>query len=155
MERWIIRKVGGSEVLRVREGQQFEWADVIHAPDWIGRHTDEELAGLGFEVERIAIEAPPEPERPVIASRRQFFKALALRGHISQAEALAAVTVNAIPAALQAEIDELPEAERFGAQMDVAGAAEFDSRHPLTLRLGAGLMSADALSEFFAFAKTL
>lgn len=155
MERWIIRRVGGSQMLRVREGQQFEWADVIHAQDWIGRHSDEELSELGFEVEHVAIEAPLEPERPVVASRRQFFKALALRGLISQAEALAAVTINAIPAALQTEINKLPETERFGAEMDVAGAAEFDSRHPLTVRLGSGLMSPTALIEFFAFAKTL
>ncbi|MEN5279280.1 hypothetical protein ABE527_20370, partial [Brucella sp. TWI432] len=71
-------------------------------------------------------------------SRRQFFKYLAVLEIISRQEALAALQSGAIPAPLQAIIDQLPtEDDRFQAQMFIIGAQNFNRLHPLseTVRL--------------------
>ena len=74
-------------------------------------------------------------------SRRQFFQYLAVLGIIIRQEALAALQSGAIPAPLQAIIDELPtEDDQFEAQMFIIGAQNFDRLHPLsdTVRLALG-----------------
>lgn len=71
-------------------------------------------------------------------SRRQFFQYLAVLGIISGQEALAALQSGAIPAPLQAIIDQLPtEDDQFEAQMFIIGAQNFNRLHPLsdTVRL--------------------
>ncbi|MBK0022208.1 hypothetical protein IAE29_12825 [Ochrobactrum sp. S46] len=85
------------------------------------------------------VEPEPQPEPiPDEISRRQFFQYLAVLGIISRQEALAALQSGAIPAPLQAIIDELPtEDDQFEAQMFIIGAQNFDHLHPLsdTVRL--------------------
>ncbi|MBP1091948.1 hypothetical protein [Bradyrhizobium diazoefficiens] len=78
----------------------------------------------------------PPPPVPDLISDRQFFQQLAIQGVITQADALAAVKTGEIPAALQTLIDAMPQDQRFGATMIVAGATAFQRNHPLTLAIG-------------------
>lgn len=84
----------------------------------------------------------PEPEAtPYEISRRQFFQYLAVLEIITRQEALAALQSGAIPAPLQAIIDQLPtENDQFEAQMFIVGAQNFNRLHPLseTVRLSLG-----------------
>lgn len=68
------------------------------------------------------IELPPEPEPvPAEVNRRQILTALGMRGWISEAEAEAALTNGARPAAVDAIISQMPEDQRFAARMKWAG----------------------------------
>lgn len=70
-------------------------------------------------------------------SDRQFFQQLAIDGVISEEEAEAAVASGAIPTAMLALIDELSQAQRFGARMMLKGATVFQRHHPLIETIGA------------------
>jgi hypothetical protein len=101
---------------------------------------------------------PPEPPAvvPASVSDRQFFQALAIRGEITEDEALDAVGPGIIPAAMVALIDQLPEAERFGAKMLIRGATVFERANPLADLIGSLFgWDGDALDEFWTFAATL
>lgn len=80
--------------------------------------------------------APPPRAAPTSISDRQFFQQLAIDGVISEAEAEAAVATGAIPAAMLALIDALPEVQRFGARMMLKGATVFERHHVLTVTIG-------------------
>lgn len=96
------------------------------------------------------------PVVPASVSDRQFFQALAIRGEITEEEALDAVGPGIIPAAMLALIDQLPEAERFGAKMLIRGATVFERANPLADLIGALFgWDAEALDEFWTFAATL
>lgn len=85
------------------------------------------------------------PPVPSSISDRQFFQQLAVQGIITQAEALAAVRVGAIPAALQSIVDTIVDpAHKFAAQMLLSGAVEFRRDHPLTGAIGASYGWGDA-----------
>jgi hypothetical protein len=71
------------------------------------------------------------PDVPAIISDRQFFQNLALRGVITQAEALAAVGPGTIPPAMAAFVAQLPQADQFAANMLLTGATEFNRYHPI------------------------
>lgn len=78
---------------------------------------------------------------PEEISRRQFFQQLAVMEIITKDEAMAALQSGAIPAALQAILDQLPtDDDRFNAQMLIIGAAAFNCHHALseTVRLAFG-----------------
>lgn len=77
----------------------------------------------------------PEPTPPSI-SDRQFFHILAIDGHITEAEALAAVKTGDPPAAFETFIGSLPEGQRFGARMLLEGATTFERNHPLANAFG-------------------
>lgn len=79
---------------------------------------------------------PPPPPVPAEISDRQFFHILAVDGLITEAEALAAVKTGDAPAAFEAFIASLPEAERFNARMLLEGATTFRRDHPLTNAFG-------------------
>lgn len=151
MARWIIRSVGGNEVLRVRDFEQFTFADVTYPAGFFAGVEDEAIVALGFGVEHLAEELP---EQPIIVSRLQFFRGLWKRELISQQEAVAAVK-GAIPHQLQEIIDQLPEDARGDAEIVVAGASEFDSSHPLNTLIGSHLMSPAEIRGFYLFAKSL
>jgi hypothetical protein len=70
-------------------------------------------------------------------SDRQFFQQLAIRGAITQAEALAAVCTGTLPTSLAALVAELPSDQQFAATMLLSGAVEFNRNHPLVAVLGA------------------
>ena len=105
-----------------------------------------------------AFSPPPPPPVPIpgAVSDRQFFQALALSNLITREEALAAVKTGDIPAALQAVIDGLAEAERFQATMLLAGAVEFRRDHALVevVRLARGMTPAQ-VDDLFRLAGSL
>lgn len=89
---------------------------------------------------------------PEEISDRQFFHGLAKQGIISQAEALEAVGPGILPAALDALVEQMPEADRFDVRMLLRGATIFQRSHPMTAALAAafGWGSADT-DEFWRF----
>lgn len=96
------------------------------------------------------------PAVPISISDRQCFEQLAVQGIISQEDALAAVKIGAIPAALQQVIDGLPPGQQFGASMIVSGATIFQRHHPLTIAIGAASgWTADQIHAFFRAAAVL
>jgi hypothetical protein len=100
---------------------------------------------------------PPPPAVPGQISDRQFFQQLALVGTITEAEALSAVKVGTIPAALQGFVDGIKDPEQqFSANMLLAGATVFERDHPLTDAIGeAQGMSPDQVDAFFTAAAAL
>ena len=72
-----------------------------------------------------------EPTIPDIISDRQCFQQLAMVGKVSQDEALAAVTVGALPKAVADGIAALPADRQFGARMLLCGATSFERLHPM------------------------
>lgn len=76
---------------------------------------------------------PPAPVVPHLISDRQFFQTLANRSLISKAEALAAVKVGELPAAMLALIGQiLDEEAAFAVEMAISGATTFERDHPDT-----------------------
>lgn len=95
---------------------------------------------------------PPEPPFvPQIISDRQFFHQAAIAGIITQDEALAAVSIGAIPAVLQTIVDGIPDTnEQFAAKMLLSGATVFDRNHPLAEAVGASLgWTVEQIDQFF------
>ncbi|MEN3236442.1 MULTISPECIES: hypothetical protein [Methylobacterium] len=92
----------------------------------------------GLAGQLAAREAPAADVLPAI-SDRQFFQALAQAGAITADEALAAVMTGRLPAAIEAAVSALPEAERFAARMLLSGATAFERGHPMVARLGAAI----------------
>lgn len=101
-----------------------------------------------------AAPAPIDPD--MVISDRQFFQELANRALISQAEALAAVKVGDLPVAMVGLVAQLPEADRFSAEMMLSGATEFRRSHPLTNLLGVMFgWDAGEIDQFWADAAAL
>lgn len=98
----------------------------------------------------------PAPAVPAQISDRQFFQALAMADTISQAEALAAVKTGDIPAQMQAVIAGMAEADRFNAEMLLAGATVFVRANPMTEALRAAMgWSAEQTDELWRVAAEL
>jgi hypothetical protein len=112
--------------------------------------TDEQLATYG--VTRVVV-----PDVPAQISDRQFFQQLALVGTITQDEALAAVATGAIPAALTAFINAIPDpTAQFNAKMLLMGATIFERNHPLTMAVAAAQgMTPEQVDGFFIAAAQL
>jgi hypothetical protein len=93
---------------------------------------------------------------PSAISDRQFFQRLAEQGVITQAEALSAVKVGAIPATLQALINQMPQDQQFAALMIVSGGTTFERMHPMTIAIGTAYgWSSDEIDAFFTAAAVL
>lgn len=92
----------------------------------------------------VADYVPPPPPFINEISDRQFFQQLAIDGEITQGEALDAVKTGAIPAALQAVIDKLPDAQKFTVEMLVSGATKFEYTNPFTSILAQALGRTEA-----------
>ena len=105
----------------------------------------------GTVCETVDVEDVPteQPQMVESISRRQFFQLLAMKGFVSQDEAVAAMG-GVLPAALVALVDQLPESDRFTAKMLLLGATEFHRSHPLTDTFGMafGISSAE-VDEFW------
>ena len=121
------------------EGVEGEWHFAVH--DGYATKLGQSIwdATLSGDFAPIGEYVPPSPEpeaTPDEISRRQFFQYLAVLEIITRQEALAALQSGAIPAPLQAIIDELPsEDDRFEAQMFIIGAQNFNRLHWLTDRV--------------------
>lgn len=100
---------------------------------------------------------PPAPPVPQTISDRQFFQQLAIMDIISKEEALAAVKTGNIPAVLLDFVDAIADPEaRFGVNMLLSGATEFQRAHPLTEAIGAGQgMSSSDIDAFWRAASTI
>lgn len=123
----------GTVEIPVRPGENFAW-------------NGEEWAPSG----------PPPVVIPETISDRQFFQALANRQLITKAEALAAVSVGTLPAAMDALLAGMPEDEEFAARMLLQGATQFNRSHPLTLAFGAGFgMTPEQIDELWIEADAL
>lgn len=88
---------------------------------------------------------------PQIISDRQFFQQAAISGIITEDEALAAVSIGAIPTVLQTIVDGIPDSsQQFAAKMLLSGATTFDRSHPLTevVRASLGWTTAQ-IDQFF------
>ncbi len=99
-----------------------------------------------------AFAAPPPPALvvPASISRRQLLLAMAGAGLITDAEALAAATTGAVPAAIDAVFAQLPAAEALAARITWAtmGVAERD--HALiTALIAAGLATSAEVDALF------
>lgn len=64
-------------------------------------------------------------------SDRQCFEQLAVLGKVSTDEALAAVTVGALPKVVTDGIAQLPAEQQFPARMLLCGATSFHRAHPM------------------------
>lgn len=93
----------------------------------------------------LPFEPAPEPfELPLGAiSDRQFAQQLAVRGTITEAEALAWAARGDLPEAMETAIAALPEGDRFAARMLLSSATAYERAHPLVTVLG-GLLGYDA-----------
>lgn len=85
----------------------------------------------------VAPYSAPAISVPAIISDRQFFQQLANQGLITQAEALSAVKIGALPATLEGLVSLLPAEQQFPARMMLSGATQFERSHPLTNVIGA------------------
>ena len=106
----------------------------------------------------VGVEPPPPPPAPVPASisDRQFFQGLALQTIITQDEALAAVKTGDLPPLIAAYVAELPDAEKFSAEMLLSGATVFERAHPFTARFGLAMGWTDVqLDDFWRFCGAL
>jgi hypothetical protein len=90
-------------------------------------------------------------------SDRQFFQEAAMMGLITQDEALQAVKVGAIPAALQSIVDAITDPNaKFAATMLLAGATTFQRDNALTNQVGMAMGWTSAqLDDFFLAAALL
>jgi len=100
--------------------------------------------------------APPPAPVPQAISRRQFFQQLAVQAIITQADAISAIKVGAIPSPLQTLINALPSDQQFAATMMITGAADFMRAHPLTISIGTAYgMTTTQIDQFFQAAAAL
>ena len=91
---------------------------------------------------------PAPPPVPIAITVRQFALEAKARGLMPQAEAVAFVSVRAIPAAIQAVLATMPAEARDEAEITVAAALEFDRHHPLTLAIADAMRGDDPLEMF-------
>ena len=109
-----------------------------------------------WDGEKWAPSGPPAPVAPETISDRQFFQALANRQLITKAEALAAVSVGTLPAAMDALLAGMSEDDEFAARMLLQGATQFNRSHPLTQAFGAGFgMTPTQIDELWIEAEAL
>lgn len=93
---------------------------------------------------------------PAVISDRQFAQVLAIDAVITETEALAWAARGDLPEALETAVDQLPEAQRFGARMLLAAATTYERAHPLVAVLGAILgRDAEALDDIWRRAAAL
>ena len=99
---------------------------------------------------------PPPPAVPQTISDRQFFQVLANRQLITKQEALAAVSVGTLPAAMDALLAGMSDEDEFAARMLLQGATQFNRSHPLTQAFGAGFgMTPEQIDELWIEADAL
>lgn len=103
-----------------------------------------------------ATPAPKPSAVPLEVSDKQFFQAAAQLGVITQAEAIAFITVHTLPAALAAAIATLSPADQFAATMAICGARNFQRNDPILGKLSTAMgQTSDEVDALFTLAATL
>jgi hypothetical protein len=100
---------------------------------------------------------PPPPLQPhLFLSHRQFYEVAAVKGAITQGEALDAVRHGTIPEKIAIVVNQLPADQRFHAEMLLSGASTFDRNHPMTDAIGHALgYSDEEMDEIWKLGMTL
>lgn len=99
------------------------------------------------------LEPSPVPQE---ISRPQMIMALRFLDKITEPEAIDAMTIGAVPAAVQAVFDTMSPTNKFTATVRWAGASVIERDNPIVLALAASDgMSETELDDFFRFAVTL
>lgn len=101
------------------------------------------------------LEMPVVTPVPTGVTDVQFYQQLCVEGIITQDEALAAVQVGALPAAIQTAISSIPENLRFNAQMTFSGSKVIVREHPVTADVFAALGRDGAQTDAFFHAAAL
>lgn len=149
----VVEQWGGA--LNVRPDQptkiRLPNGDDVHAPV-----LGESYQGYHLEEWWMDEPPPPDPLVPEEISDRQFFQMLAISGVITEQEALDAVRVGAIPAALQTLINSLPAEQKFATEMLVSGAVVFHRTHEVVGQLGTGMgWTSEQIDELWTQASQL
>lgn len=113
---------------------------------------------IGMIRENGVFVAPPPIALPVPEeiSDRQFFEALATVGLIPRVEAIAAVSVGAVPTAMEVFFAGMDEDAEFKARMLLQGAIAFHRHHPLVEAFGATQgMTAEQIDDLWRMAASL
>ena len=102
----------------------------------------------------------PIPVPAVVVSQvvtvRQFYQAAAMLGIITEVEALAFINAKTKPAALNLAVATLPAAERFAANMSIAGATSYCRGDSFVVALGAAMGISEAqIDSLFVLAASL
>lgn len=115
----------------------------------IAKQEFEDVEEPDFDIPEVLLPAEP-------ISDRQFFQQLAIAGHITEAEALAAVATGTLPAAVETIVIGMPIDDQFSARMLLSGATKFERNHPLVGVFASALdMSVLELDIFWSAASTL
>jgi hypothetical protein len=105
------------------------------------------------EIEALRNAPPPVPD---VISRRQLLIALTAAGLITEAEALAAAQIGAVPAAIDAFFSTLPPAQQTAARITWATMTQVERHHPLVQGvINANLATAEQVDELFRAAANL
>lgn len=107
---------------------------------WIG---DREATEEEIEAARQAAPDPSAGPVPREISDRQFAQVLAIKGVISEDEALAWASRGELPIPMEQAVSGLPEEQQFGARMLLSSATVYERNHPLVPALGS-LLSYEA-----------
>lgn len=112
--------------------------------------------GHGWDGTDFTPPAAPAPLVPGSITRRQLLLGLVGAGLITEAEALAAATAGAVPAAIDAIFAQLPPAEALAARVTWATMTVAERDNPLVLAIiAAGLADAGQVDALFTTAATL
>jgi hypothetical protein len=98
----------------------------------------------------------PMPPAPIVLTNRQLFIALNLTGFITEAEALAAARMGAVPAAIDTIFAELPDQDAFAARVTWATMREVSRNHPLiSTMIAASLATSEQVDAIFTLGASI
>lgn len=110
-----------------------------------------------YKIVEITTEVPdPPPPVPEMISDRQFYQSLALKGTITNDEALAAVKTGTMPKDMQKLLDAKPADKKFSSDMMLSAATAFARNDPGTIELMTALgYDAQQTDDLWRYAITL
>lgn len=153
----MIRDGMVAEIINIEAGTP-SLSDRFH-PDFIASCVaapGEVAPGWLWDGEAFAPPPPPEPVPPVVPasiSSTQMLLALAAGKVITPAEALAAATMGAVPAAIDAVFAEMPEGDALAARITWATTSVVRRDHSLiAAMIDAGLVTAEEADGLFILA---
>lgn len=109
----------------------------------------------GYQIEEDEPIIDEEVIQPVVISKRQFYLQLLAIGMVTQAEVLAVMRSNTLPAAIQAILAQLDEDNQFNVEMFLIGAIEFERNHYVVDMFASMLdWTSEQVDDFFNIAQT-